>query len=858
MRTALLAVLLSLAAAAAEFTATATELPPRQAHCQPRARVPRSQHAECTHLVREYMQEHTADFDAPHDVDKMLFFLHVPRTAGKTYANCFLRTALPPSKRCAKSYDVLRLNASLPGCQALVSHDDFSISQFFPPAAATITQLRRPVERLISSYEFAVDVAAKGVLRLETPRKNPKRRADFVGTLEVWPWSILIPWFKRDMAARMEKLRLGAIRDPTAWRNYTSPKNRTYYWNEAKNSSVWTLPEADPVLNPYNNSLVMPLHEFIEHPIAAELLHNGGTLQVLGLTNYSYWPRQAQALRHCVTANSVAREMLLTLATKRLKHMAHVGITERLEESVLSLAADMALNLSSPAYKYTSSSAFTYDEGASDDEDPLTFLSFTIEQGQEKNVTLTRREAALHMEQIAEEQRLLKLETEEMAARLNVLVNMEARWLDEQDAPQLDNADGGFVQERRQEAQDSQVAAGAEAVAREGPENCSASADGSCSVDLEGQQLQQQGAGHRTDFKSAADVIEQQDVQQQGLSEELQQQDGQQEGAGQQQTEEAPQQEQLEAQAEGEEEEEGSTFDNIDSPWSEEIVALDNELLAKKERLRQVDTELLSLQNSGLVVSADEATGRAKQLIPDQYFLMLNDTLGQAYVRCAAAGKGRREKRKVYRDLRTPWGETFEFGSGSRALIAPEIRFRIHQLNSLDEELWKAGNKLLEGKLAEQREAGLLQTFPPWTAAGKQRRHQGRNETSTRRRALQSDEEAKPGEGQKGKPTVHDSGESLYASEPAASAEDDATRQGTAAADAAALGADVSTTAAASGAEATTTEAHTRLTAAEARGVGDAANNVGGNTNALSHDDGFQEAASSEAPAQLLQDHDEL
>lgn len=80
MRTALLAVLLSLAVAAAEFTATATELPPRQAHCQPRARVPRSQHAECTHLVRQYMQERTADFDAPHDVDKMLFFLHVPRT----------------------------------------------------------------------------------------------------------------------------------------------------------------------------------------------------------------------------------------------------------------------------------------------------------------------------------------------------------------------------------------------------------------------------------------------------------------------------------------------------------------------------------------------------------------------------------------------------------------------------------------------------------------------------------------------------------------------------------------------------------------------------------------------------------
>lgn len=41
-----------------------------------------------------------------------------PLAAGKTYANCFLRTALPPSRRCAKSYDGLRLNVSTPGCLA--------------------------------------------------------------------------------------------------------------------------------------------------------------------------------------------------------------------------------------------------------------------------------------------------------------------------------------------------------------------------------------------------------------------------------------------------------------------------------------------------------------------------------------------------------------------------------------------------------------------------------------------------------------------------------------------------------------------------------------------------------------------
>ena len=33
-------------------------------------------------------------------------------------------------------------------------------------------------------------------------------------------------------------------------------------------------------LDPYNNSLVMPLAEFIEHPLAKELVHNGQSLQV--------------------------------------------------------------------------------------------------------------------------------------------------------------------------------------------------------------------------------------------------------------------------------------------------------------------------------------------------------------------------------------------------------------------------------------------------------------------------------------------------------------------------------------------------------------------------------------------------
>ena len=74
----------------------------------------------------------------PRDPQKMLFFMHIPRTAGlyekhmelffssrqlgqllmpkdcnpagRTFHSCFLRLAFPPSKRCAKSYDVLRLD----------------------------------------------------------------------------------------------------------------------------------------------------------------------------------------------------------------------------------------------------------------------------------------------------------------------------------------------------------------------------------------------------------------------------------------------------------------------------------------------------------------------------------------------------------------------------------------------------------------------------------------------------------------------------------------------------------------------------------------------------------------------------
>lgn len=85
--------------------------------------------ATCQDLVAGYRQRHGRHFDAAGTAGNFVFFLHVPRTAGKTYSTCFLRSATPPSKRCAPSYDLLRLNVSQEGCIMLTSHDDYSITE---------------------------------------------------------------------------------------------------------------------------------------------------------------------------------------------------------------------------------------------------------------------------------------------------------------------------------------------------------------------------------------------------------------------------------------------------------------------------------------------------------------------------------------------------------------------------------------------------------------------------------------------------------------------------------------------------------------------------------------------------------
>jgi hypothetical protein len=72
--------------------------------------------------------------------------------------------------------------------------------------------------------------------------------------------------------------------------------------------------------------------------------------QVLGLTSYSRWA-DAAALRRCAAADGGAAGRLQAAALGRLAGLAHVGLTERLQESVASLAASMDLRMGGPAWK---------------------------------------------------------------------------------------------------------------------------------------------------------------------------------------------------------------------------------------------------------------------------------------------------------------------------------------------------------------------------------------------------------------------------------------------------------------------------------------------------------------------------
>lgn len=160
--------------------------------------------AECQSAMQRWIDEQRQIFpdDRPSDPHKLLYFLHVPRTAGRTTHNCFMMPATPPSRRCAKSYDGLKYDISMPDCGLISSHDDFSAMHQLPKSAAVFTSIRNPITRFLSAYEFSVELGARDAIRGK-PMQAGDNKAGKVNTKEVWPWSYLQPTFADDMIPRV-------------------------------------------------------------------------------------------------------------------------------------------------------------------------------------------------------------------------------------------------------------------------------------------------------------------------------------------------------------------------------------------------------------------------------------------------------------------------------------------------------------------------------------------------------------------------------------------------------------------------------------------------------------------------------
>lgn len=155
---------------------------------------------QCSTLLSEFHKYNTKEAK-PFTGENMVYFLHIPRTAGRTFHACFLKQAIPASKRCPRAYDHLRVNFTVPSCHLLSSHDDFSVVERLPVDTAVVSQFRDPVDRFLSAYEFAIEVAARQLRRPANYKKPPGR----VITDDVWPWSHLIPFFVDDIRPKVRK-----------------------------------------------------------------------------------------------------------------------------------------------------------------------------------------------------------------------------------------------------------------------------------------------------------------------------------------------------------------------------------------------------------------------------------------------------------------------------------------------------------------------------------------------------------------------------------------------------------------------------------------------------------------------------
>ncbi|XP_074303534.1 protein-tyrosine sulfotransferase-like isoform X3 [Silene latifolia] len=243
-----------------------------------------------------------------HTLRDLLFFLHIPRTGGRTYFHCFLKKLYSTQLECPHSYDKLRFNPRKANCRLLSTHDDYSMMSKLPKEKTSVmTILRNPVDRVFSTYEFSIEEAARFLVHsnltsITQLARRLLKKSNAVSSEEIWPWKYLVPWMREDLFVRRDARLLKK-------QNHVG-HNDSYEMGD----------------------MTMPLHQYINDPIALDIVHNGATFQIAGLTNNSYMA-ESHEVRACIRKHPALGDSVLDVAKRRLDHMLYVGVTEDHKES---------------------------------------------------------------------------------------------------------------------------------------------------------------------------------------------------------------------------------------------------------------------------------------------------------------------------------------------------------------------------------------------------------------------------------------------------------------------------------------------------------------------------------------------
>lgn len=158
---------------------------------------------DCKSRVQQYLEFNRQQL-APYGTQDLLYVLKTPQTNSLELDSCLIRAAMPGTQRCPSFHEVIRTGAfkKLKGCSVLSSHDDLSILNKLTGKVAVAAQLRDPVQRLVTAYELAVEVAVQQ-LQLMTKSKNPFEAMNLQHPqADHGPWSQLYPFLVKDLAAK--------------------------------------------------------------------------------------------------------------------------------------------------------------------------------------------------------------------------------------------------------------------------------------------------------------------------------------------------------------------------------------------------------------------------------------------------------------------------------------------------------------------------------------------------------------------------------------------------------------------------------------------------------------------------------